>query len=277
MQHTIRPRAVLASVCMILVLAGCGSQAATTGEPAGQHYSGPLAVSRADSKYPSARAAGNIVDCTTFGQGGYAGSGTYSEGATARTPAKALETARGEGGYGGVQIGLVQAKEEADRALYVVEVDGVTTQAVIVHNGPATRGAGGPGWYVESWAHCDYAELPGSFAEETGRLIWTDADGKPVPTLTLESYTGPEHCDWQSMTFLTLDDVTYVRDPQPELADYFEAAYAQHVALPPDVRDTGYEHNGDHLWISADKTKAFVGTADDVELWPREVRPLGCA
>ena len=55
-------------------------------------------------------------------------------------PRQALEVAQSEGGFSGVQEGLLVAKEEDDRVLYVVEVDGVVKQAVIVHDGPATEG-----------------------------------------------------------------------------------------------------------------------------------------
>ena len=207
--------AVLAALCLASSLAGCGDDDVTAGDPAEHAYDGPLVVSPGEAVHPRAGAAGNVVDCTTWGSGGTSGTGVYAEGATADSPAKALEVARSEGGFGGVQEGLLVAGQEDDRVLYVVEVDGVVKEAVIVHDGPATKGAGGPGWYVESWAHCDYAELPRSFTDSIGLQVWQDANGHAVPTTTLESWTGPEHCDWQSMTFLDLGTATYVREPQP--------------------------------------------------------------
>ena len=168
------------------------------------------------------------------------------------------------------------AKQEQDRVLYVLPVDGAVKQAVIVRDGPATEGAGGPGWYVESWAHCDYSELPRSFTDALGLQIWTDSAGRPVPTTTIESWRGPEHCDWQSMTFLYLDDAVYVRSPQPELADFFASPYQEHADIPAHAVDTGFERNGDRLWLSTDRQRAFVGTHKGVEAWPRTVRPLGC-
>ena len=145
--------------------------------------------------------------------------------------------ASSEGGFGGAQRGLLVAKQEQDRVLYVLTVDGAVKQAVIVHNGPATEGAGGPGWYVESWAHCD----------------------------------------WQSMTFLHLAGAVYVRNPQPDLADFLATPYEEHADLPAHAVDTGYERNGDRLWLSTDKQRAFVGSRQGVEVWPRTVEPLGCA
>ena len=47
----------------------------------------------------------------------------------------------------------------------MITVDDVIKEAVIVRNGPAAANTGGPGWYVESWATCDYAELPPEYAE----------------------------------------------------------------------------------------------------------------
>ena len=68
--------------------------------------------------------------------------------------------ARSARGFGGVQEGPRVAKQEDHRVLHVLEVEGVVKQAVIVHDGPTTEGAGGPGWYVKSWARCDYSGLP---------------------------------------------------------------------------------------------------------------------
>jgi hypothetical protein len=175
-----------------------------------------------------------------------------------------------------VQDGFQVAKKEEGRVLYVVEVGGVVKQAVIVHDGPATEGAGGDGWYVESWAHCDYSELPRTFTDSIGLQVWVDRAGRPAPTTTIASWTGPEHCDWQSMTFLDLGKATYVRDPLPELADYFTDRYRPHSALPADALDSGFQHDRDHLWLSPDKRRAFVGARDDVEVWPRATQPLGC-
>jgi hypothetical protein len=261
----------------VLMLGGCDEDDAPIGEPATDAYDGPLYVSRADAERPRAGAAGDIVDCDTWGHGGFSDADVYGDGATADSPAGALENARSEMGFGGVQDDLLVAKQEEDRVLYVVEVGGVVKQAVIVRDGPATEGAGGPGWHVESWAHCDYSELPRSFTDSIGLRIWSDAAGRPMPMTTIEAWRGPEHCDWQSMTFLHLGDASYVRDPLPELEEYFAESYVQHAQLPRDAVDTGFSSDGERLWLSSDKRQAFVGTVDDVEAWPRDVRGLGCA
>jgi hypothetical protein len=271
------PVAAIAALCAVTALAGCGDLHVSAGDPAEHRYDGPLYVAPAQATHPRAGAAGDVVDCTAWGRGGSSGEEVYSEGATADSPAQALEVAVSEGGFGGVSEGLLVAKEEGDRVLYDVEVEGVIKQAVILRDGPATEGAGGPGWYVESWAHCDYSELPRTFTDSIGLQIWTDSDGRPVPTTTIESWTGPEHCDWQSMTFLHLGKAEYVRAPLPELADFFAVPYEEHAVLPADAVDTGFERDGRHLWLSPDKQRAYVGTKGDVKVWPRTVEHLGCA
>ena len=46
--------------------------------------------------------------------------------------------------------------------------------------------------------------------------------------------------------------------------------------LPADAVDTGYQRDGDHLWLSPDEQRAFVGSRADVEIWPRSIQRLGC-
>jgi hypothetical protein len=108
--------------------------------------------------------------------------------------------------------------------------------------------------------------------------MWKDAaTGEPVPTTEVEAWRGPEHCDWQSMTFLQVRRALYVRAPVPELEGAFAEPYRPHTALPADAVDTGFEREGEHLWLSADRGAAFVGSKEDVELWPRATDPPGCA
>ncbi len=268
--------AVAVALSVTSVLTACGEPGATSGARSGAGYDGPLHVARADATHRRAGAAGDVVECGTFGDGGFSDAAEYAEGATADSAEEALEVARSEWRFGGQQEGLVVAREEDDRVLYVVEVDGVAKQAVVVRDGPATEGAGGPGWYVESWAHCDYAELPRSFTDSIGLQIWTDAAGRPVPTRIVESWTGPEHCEWQSMTFLNLGKAEYVRDPLPGLGAFFDEAYEAHAELPAAAVDTGFQRDGDRLWLSPGRQRAFVGSEDDVEVWPRALEHLGC-
>jgi len=266
-------------VCaLVLLAAACGDDEALTVGSADHQYEGPLHVTRADAEHPDAGAAGNVVECDTWGDGGDSNAEVYGGGATADSPQQALDVARSEGLWSVAMEGLGVAKREEDRVLYVLEVDGVMKQALIVRDGPATEGAGGPGWYLESWARCDFAELPRSLTDSLGLQIWTDAAGNPVPTTKIESWTGPEHCDWESMTFLYLDrdEAAFVRAPQPDLEEFFAEPYVEHAELPADAQDTGSTRDGNRLWVSSDRQRAYVGTADDVEVWPRTIRPLGC-
>jgi hypothetical protein len=269
-------------ICAPVFLAvACAHDDSPTIETATGSYEGPLHVTRADARHPAAGAAGNVVDCDTWGDGGDSSASVYDEGATADGPEQALDVARSEGLLRGMTLeGLDVAKRVEDRVLYVLEVDGAIKQAVILRDGPATQAAGGSGWYVESWARCDHSELPRSSADSLGLQIWTDASGDPVPTTKIESWPGPEHCGWESMTFLHLDSDTsaaFVRAPQPGLEDFFAEPYLEHAELPADAQDTGFTRDGRRLWVASDGQRVYVGTADDVEVWPRTIRRLGCA
>lgn len=270
--------AVLLSACANSGVASPGGDSSGAPVPASglaEHaYDGPLHFGRGGGAHPDAGAAGQVVHCNSWGDGGSVSTVPYAEGATTDRPEQALDE---EGIFGGgPRDGVRVAKETDDRVLYVLDVNGVVKEAVIVHNGPATDGAGGPGWYVESWAVCDSSELPRAYTDSIGLQIWTDSSDQPLPTPTIQSWRGPEHCDWQSMTFLELGKATYVRDPQPDLAGYFTDPYLPHSELPPDAVDTGYHHDGQKLWLSADKQLAYVGTITDVEVWPRQIKPLLC-
>lgn len=155
-------------------------------------------------------------------------------------------------------------------------------QATIVHRGTAIDG--NTGWYVESWARCDWAELPPALADNLDLQVWTDASGRRVATTRLASSPGPEHCSWQDTTFLSIDGgdlnggQTYLEHPQDSLyPDYLTVAYTAQADLPDDAQDTGYQYDGRRLWLAPDHSGAFVGTPDSVAIWPRTTQPLGCA
>lgn len=112
--------------------------------------------------------------------------------------------------------------------------------------------------------------------------MWTDTDGLAVPTTKLTVMSGPEHCGWEDMTFLSLGrtdrEATFVREPDSDLSDYFAEPYRAHAQLPDGAVDTGFRHGGDRLWLAPDHSRAYVGAVpDDVEVWPRTVQRLGCA
>ena len=136
---------------MVLLASGCADSTANKPAAAANSYSGPLHVRAAAEEHPKAGAAGDVVDCQSWGYGEVHSTVPYGEGATADSPEQALSVARSEGAFA-ILPDLQVAKTEHDRVLYVLDVHGMTKQAAIVHNGPATDGAGGRDWYLESSA-----------------------------------------------------------------------------------------------------------------------------
>lgn len=272
----------VSSLLVLMSLVGCGTERSLA-EPTATFYDGPLHLAEGEGRHPRAGAAGDVVDCDSWGTGSASRGDVYSEGATSDSSARAVKTAYSEGLWS-MPRDLTVAAESDDRVLYVAEVAGRPKAALIVHDGHGTEGAGGDGWYAESWAVCDLVELPADFVEELGHEIWTDAEGQIAPTRRLEVLRGPEHCDWHDMTFLSLgreDDParTFVRDPNPDpnLRDYLAEPYLPHATLPAGAVDSGFRHGRDRLWLAPDRSRAYVGTApDDVEMWPRMVERLGC-
>ena len=278
------PLVLFSALLPLAWLVACGKNISLD-EQATTSYSGPLYMAAGEGRHPRAGAAGDVVDCNAWGAGGAFRGDVYSEGATADAPAEAVETAYSEGRSFSMPHDLAIAAESDGRVLYVAEVAGSPKAALVVHDGEGTEGAGGDGWYVESWAVCDIVELPADFVEELGYEVWTDANGQVVPTRRLEVFRGAEHCDWQDMTFLSLGrwvdhGPTFVRDPDPDpyLREYLAEPYRAHTTLPVDVVDSGFRRGSDRLWLAPDRSRAYVGaTPDDVEMWPRMAKPLGCA
>jgi hypothetical protein len=270
------------SALLPLTLVACGTNSSLV-EKAATSYDGPLYLAEGEGRHPRAGAAGDVVDCDDWGTGSAFHGDVYAEGATSDSPAGAVRTARSEGLWS-MPPDLAVAAESDDRVLYVAEVAGRPKAALIVHDGQGSEGAGGDGWYAESWAVCDIVELPADFVEQLGYEVWTDADGQIVPTRRLEVFRGAEHCDWQDMTFLSLgrwdnQAPTFVRDPDPDpyLRNYLAEPYQPEATLPADVVDSGFRRGQDRLWLAPDRSRAYVGTApDDVEMWPRMVKRLGC-
>ena len=119
-------------------------------------------------------------------------------------------------------------------------------------------------------------------------LVWTK-DGRTVDGRELNSFAGPEHCDWQSAVMMYLGwplgtvSVTaaqarqFVRDPSgvinPELRDKL----VLHASLPADARSTGYRHGDLELWLSpSNEDAAYLRAGDDVERWPRAGEGVAC-
>lgn len=284
-------RCRIVAVVLLVVLAGlsgCGREdgvdVARPAEPseAGTPYAGPLYVGLDDARNATDRetgAAGQIVQCTTRVTGDFR-PGRYEGGETGPTPKVGLQTAFDEGYIEGPQQGYLLERQEGDRVLFTYRIDGVVKVATVLLNGPAQ---GAPaGWHLESWARCDPSEFRDEELWADGWEIWTDTEGRRVPTYEVFSARGPEHCDWTAMTFLRLGDneeQAYVRRAWAEyVGDHFAEPYRAAVELPGDAIDTGYRREGRHLWLSPDRKRAYVGApgAGSVELWPRMTQPLQC-
>ncbi|MPY32781.1 hypothetical protein FNH09_16340 [Streptomyces adustus] len=173
----------------------------------------------------------------------------------------------------------VERKGEG-RVLFSYDVGGQTKVAVVVAKDQPNR----PGWGPETSASCDPSELPASFTD-TKFEIWTDRDGQRVPTTTVSSYAGSEHCDWESVHFLALDEGEdarqYARDPDGALGDgeLLTSAYDGDVRMPADARDTGYRFGDWALWLTDDKATAYVrtsGPSGAVEAWPAAKEWVAC-
>lgn len=271
-------------VAAVLLLSACGGSVVVDAVPAAPPYEGPLFVEvtapPSDETADRSGAAGRVVDCD-FPATGDSRMGTYDGGPVSRSAAAALKRDVDDAPRGATD-GFREARTETDRVLYTYELDQRVKLAYIVHRGLAVDG--NTGWYVESWAWCDWAEFPPAVAEEVGLQIWSDTAGRRVPTSLVVSGSGPEHCSWESMTFLSVaggsfdGGQTYVANPDPDLyPDYFTVPYAEDADLPAGARDTGYALDGKRLWVAADHSRAFVGTEQSVAVWPATTQMLACA
>ncbi len=261
--------AALGAVLLAAALLGCGDEDSAPDvsgfADARTDYDGPLYVESA--RYG---AAGEALACAPAA-GQFEPADVYGGGATSDSVEQALETAVSEGLFFFAPTDEVRlAKAEDERVMLTYEADDRILMALVFRDGPATEGAGGPGWYLEASARCDFAEFPEAFAEKAGYQLWHDADGEPAPVTKLYSAPGPAHCSWDSMVFLHAQDRhSYVREPTRELERFTAGPYHADIPLPDDASDTGYEREGRHLWVSADDRYVYVGVPDSAEAWPR--------
>ena len=193
------------------------------------------------------------------------------------SPKKAFANAPSEVGLIANRHDFAREREESDRVLFTYRVGSSIKEAVIVADTP-TLDQGKTGWHPETWAHCDLSEFPNEIAEQDGRQIWTDANGRRVPRYVLAVGAGPAHCNWDSATFLDLDGRTYIGDPPDGLVpSYVPDTYAEDIRVPASATDTGYSYRHRHLWIAADRRVAYVGTTQHAERWPAPTKEFGCA
>ncbi|MFF5189275.1 hypothetical protein ACFY30_36820 [Streptomyces sp. NPDC000345] len=281
-------RGLVAVTAALATVVGCG--AADDGDlivdygPAATPYSGPLhlATEEVDEDTPEAvllasGAAGRALECDgEISWGG--GPDGWGRGDGGETPEDGLRLYFHMFEPGGPRSKFRVEREETDRVLYSYDVDGRTKVAVVVAKDQEDR----PGWGPETYASCDPAELPASVTDSGDEEIWTDRDGRRVPTTTLSSYAGAEHCDWQTAHFLGMgrgeDHRQYVRDPDGVLpGELLTAPYDGDVRMPAGAHDTGYRYRDRQLWLTDERTTAYVRTPDGVEAWPLAKDMVACA
>ena len=282
-----RKRIAAMVIVLGLTAVGCGEEMrdglVVTGTPPATPFAGPLDLPLAVSADGSEReaeegsgAAGRALECDGeiyYGSGGE----TWTKADGGSTPEEGLNAFFDMDQPQLPDDGYRIESRQGDRVLFSYDVDGRTKVAVIVAKDQPDR----PGWGPETNASCDPAELPASFTDSISEEIWTDRAGHRVPTTVLSSSTGPEHCDWESVHFLDMgqdeDTRQYARDPDGALgSELLTSDYDGDVPMPADARDTGYRFKDWQLWLTDDKSTAYMRTSHGVEAWPESKEYVAC-
>jgi hypothetical protein len=274
------------------LLAGCGTatvveQSESVPNPPNP-YTGPMQVpvDHGDEASVAERsgAAGLALECQ--GEPYEGGSGDYDSGLTSTqsSAASALEDYFSQDPF--LQLppdGYRVEREDDGRVLLSYDVNDSTKAAFIAADGILDYDDD-EGWGIETWAQCDPSEFPGSVTDALGIEVWSDDSGNRVPVTTISSSAGPEHCGWQDITFLTLGGKTrerqYLRDTTDELGDFLATTFDASVSVPTRAIDTGFELDGQRLWLHPDGSAAYVvdeATPEDAERWPAAQEPVWCA
>lgn len=282
-------RRALTTLAGMVVLAGCGtSSLVVTGEPVSDPYAGPmqLPVDHGDaaSVLEGSGAAGRALQCD--GEPYAGGSGDYDSGLTStqESAESALENYFSEEVF--VQLpadGYRVERDDDERVLFSYDVRDQTKVAFIA-SGSILDFNGDEGWGIETWAQCDPSEFPASVTDALGIEVWRDASGKRVPVTEVQSGPGPEHCDWQDITFLTLDtengERQYLRDTTGELRDLLATTFDASATLPKQATDTGFRRDGRRLWLHPKGSAAYLvekTNPNNVERWPAAKEHVTCA
>jgi len=295
-------RQAVVLVGTLVLLAGCGSASSIDGRATvatsesrdPTPYSGPMTAEQsfADRATVMERsgAAGLALECV--GRPYQGGGGDYSDGleSVQGSPTQALQNWLESEGWGQLPSSpYAVERDDGDRVLLSYDVDESTKVAFVAADGVRDY-EDDEGWGIESWAACDPAELPASVTDSLGIEVWANAEGARAPISRIQSYRGPEHCDWQDITFLVLDQgsaeggsddgETYVRDPGGDLEGLLRTTYDPRSKLPRDAVGTGLHRDGRQLWLVPSQQAAYlVSTADsaDVERWPAAKDSIACA
>lgn len=276
------------ATCLVAVcLAACGGSAPSDSDGTGAVGRGldslpAVDLTRrpiADDRDPSRRAGAvaDHVDCAHgVWQGGW--SADFGPLGGGSNPDAALAAMLDDDVLGLPVDHLGAVGRDRGRVLYTYEVGGKPKIAVVVADSASAELGSEHRWEVEAFASCDPAEFDPSTDDELAMEIWQDASGTRIPTSVIVSSRGPEHCDWESVTFLTLDGVGYVRDPGRVLGtEGFVSLFDDDAELPSDAVDTGYRRDGRRLWLSSDRAIAYVVADGVVEAWPSSTEQFACA
>lgn len=268
----------------LLALAACGQPPAEpVAEPSAASHSTPpvlfIEVTEPDHPDPVVRsgAAGPLIDCE---HGPLLGSTASNFGGPPGepTPEQALEAFTGQGLFQVPREGYRQVARSDDRVLFLYEAgERVRVAVIVAQAGVSDQIMHADGWAVETFAMCDPSEFGQSPEHPAMAGVWHDAAGEPVPTGTVYSHTGPAHCDWESVTFLTVEDEPFVRDPDGLLADYTVTSFDPSARLPDDAADTGYRKDGAALWRAADGSAVYLVSSAAVERWAATRELITCA
>jgi hypothetical protein len=270
----------VAVAALVVLTAGCGPEVVVGGESVDAPYDGPLHVAVSEPDHPDvlvrSGAAGQALECAGAPYLGDTGRNA-GVGGGHDSAVDAVEEFVRDASWTVPPAGYRVEREAGDRVLFSFDVDGRTKVAVIVADG-LTDTLDRTGWGVETFALCNPAEFPAPVTDELGINVWSNDQGDRVPTTTISSGRGPEHCDWDSATFLHLDDRTFAKDPDDVLPpEWFQLTYDDDVSLPPDARDTGYRLERQRLFLAVDGSAAFIVTEQGAERWPATAETPACA
>jgi hypothetical protein len=215
------------------------------------------------------------------------GKGEYGDGlATVQDSAEAaLDDYMREAGLSFITPpeGYAVEKKGQSRVLLSYDVDGRSRVAVLLADDVGDW-SGSRGWGVRTWAVCDPSELPPAVTDDLNIGVWEDQAGRRTPVTRIHSFQGSDHCGWEDITFVVVGPERtadwYVSDTHGEFLDYLRTTFSNDTALPHAAVDTGLRRDGRQLWVTPDKTAAYLVSVDDpndVQRWPAAKQPIRCA